>query len=472
MKRTQLFLTIIQVPVDYLMLLFAALTAYGLRLSDWAIALKPIQFQLTVAEFFALSAWAAVIWIAIFAIAGLYSTNPNKKFAKETVKIVLACTVGLAAIALYVLFTQQLFDSRFLIGVSWMLSIPYIIVGRLIVQLIKSVLHNAGIGLRQVVIVGDDEMTMQLVDTFADRPSLGYRVMARYKQFTPSVQKKIRPAAIDEIIFTNPRDNQDQALRAMDFCHEHHLVFKYSADLFSSYASHRTVHPLAGVPIVELKRTRLDGWGRVLKRLADVVMSLVLLVLLSPVFAGIWLFLRLESKGPVIYKNERIGFRGETFMVYKFRSMYVEYCTGSQFGEKGKRALKKEQALIAKQNTRKGPIYKVGNDPRITPIGKVLRRFSLDELPQFVNVLLGTMSIVGPRPHQPREVEGYVKEHKKVFSVKPGITGLAQISGRSDLPYAEEVRLDVFYIEHWHPFLDMIIFLKTPFILLKRRKAL
>ena len=152
--------------------------------------------------------------------------------------------------------------------------------------------------------------------------------------------------------------------------------------------------------------------------------------------------------------------------------MYQKDSTGPQFGDDGKKAEEREKELVQKQNTKEGPIYKIANDPRVTPVGSFLRRWSIDEFPQFFNVLRGDMSLVGPRPHQPREVQQYQHDYPIVFTLKPGITGLAQISGRSDLPFEEEMKFDILYTERWSLFLDMIILLKTPFILFKKRKAL
>ena len=151
--------------------------------------------------------------------------------------------------------------------------------------------------------------------------------------------------------------------------------------------------------------------------------------------------------------------------------MFQKDSTGAQFGKSGKHAEDAEAKLIKKQNSKHGPIYKIKNDPRVTPFGRFIRKWSIDELPQFVNVLKGEMSIVGPRPHQPREVEKYDKEHSVVFAIKPGVTGLAQISGRSDLTFEEEMRLDTLYVERWSLWLDIIIFIKTPFILFKKRSV-
>ena len=184
------------------------------------------------------------------------------------------------------------------------------------------------------------------------------------------------------------------------------------------------------------------------------------------------LIILFETGRPIIYKNERVGLRGKKFFTFKFRSMYQKDSTGVQFGESGMKAEEKEKELIKTSSIKQGPIYKIKNDPRVTPFGKFIRRWSIDEFPQFFNVLLGEMSIVGPRPHQPREVEKYEQSHRKVFTLKPGITGLAQISGRSNLSFEEEIKLDIFYIEKWSLLLDFIIFIKTPFVVLRRRGAL
>jgi lipopolysaccharide/colanic/teichoic acid biosynthesis glycosyltransferase len=177
----------------------------------------------------------------------------------------------------------------------------------------------------------------------------------------------------------------------------------------------------------------------------------------------------LETGLPVIYKNERVGQEEKKFFTLKFRSMYKKDSTGAQFGRQGEAALRQEQELIAKQNIKSGPIYKIKNDPRVTHFGKFLRRWSLDELPQFFNVLKGEMSLVGPRPHQPREVAHYQRQHKIVLAIKPGITALSQISDRSNLTYEEEINLDTFYIENWSLYMDLIIIIKTPFIVLTKK---
>ncbi|MBU0596792.1 sugar transferase [Patescibacteria group bacterium] len=472
MKRSEIFLMMLQVPIDFVMLVLAAISAYYLRFTDWAVGIRPVIFEITLSDFLD-RVWLVMLgWLFIFAFAGLYSTNPNRKMSSDLSRVFLACTTALGAIALYVMFTQQLFDSRFLVAAGWGFAIVYVILGRLIIRGVKGFLYRIGFGLRRVVVIGSESLAEVIIDTLNKRKELGYKVVGKFKEFNTETIGKIKKLKVDEMIFTNPRADENETLQALDFCNESNVVFKYSADVFSTYSANMSVSPLAGVPIVELKRTRLDGWGRVIKRLFDIVLSLVVIIITCPITIISGLFILIETGRPIIYKNERVGIRGRKFFTLKFRSMYKKDSTGVQFGLSGKKAEEREKELIKEKGTKTGPVYKIKDDPRVTPFGRFIRRWSIDELPQFFNVLGGSMSIVGPRPHQPREVEKYEKHHRKVLTLKPGITGLAQISGRSDLNFEDEVRLDVLYIEKWSLLTDLIVFIKTPFILFKKRKAL
>jgi len=203
----------------------------------------------------------------------------------------------------------------------------------------------------------------------------------------------------------------------------------------------------------------------------DIIFSSLLIILFSPFYLIISIIILLETGRPIFYKNKRVGQAGKNFFVLKFRSMYQKDCT-EQSGQNNGQALLKEEELIKEQSIKDGPVYKIKNDPRITAFGRLIRKWSLDEIPQFFNVLKGEMSLVGPRPHQPREVEKYQSWQRNVLTIKPGITGLAQISGRSDLTFDEEARLDIFYIEHWGSLMDSIILIKTPFVVLTKKGAL
>ncbi|MBP9869108.1 sugar transferase, partial [Patescibacteria group bacterium] len=203
----------------------------------------------------------------------------------------------------------------------------------------------------------------------------------------------------------------------------------------------------------------------------DIVGSLFLLLITSPLTLLAALALAIEDGIPVIFQNERVGERGELFRLYKLRTMWRKFSIGPQFKQNDKANLELERKLIKEKSIKHGPVYKIEGDPRVTGIGNFLRRWSIDELPQFMNVLKGDMSLVGPRPHQPREVEKYEPHHRRVLAIRPGITGMAQISGRSDLTFDDEARLDTWYIDNWSSLLDVYILLKTPFAVLNRKGA-
>lgn len=474
MKRFELFFTFLKLPLDYLMLILAGFTAYILRFSEFFTKLRPILFEqnLTWNKYWPLIMFVALGWIIIFALSGLYHSNPNRKLAKDLRKVFFACSAGFAGISIYVFFSLQKFDSRFLVLAGCLLAIIYVSLGRIIIKLIKTYLHKIGFGLRKTIIIGDNKITEEIKNSLEKKLGLGYKITNVFKDFTEINKKEILKNKPDEIIFTNAKSNETQTFAVIDFANEHHIAFKYSADLFSTLSSNMISSTIAGVPIIELKPTRLYGWGSILKRLFDILGSLILILFFSPLFLIVSLGILIETGRPVIYKNKRVGRNNKEFFTLKFRSMYKELSTGEQFGKKGEEALKTEEKLIQKQSIKSGPVYKIKDDPRITKFGKFIRRWSLDELPQFMNVLKGEMSLVGPRPHQPREVEKYEKQHNQIFSIKPGITGLSQISGRSNLEFTEEAKLDIFYIENWNLLTDVIILIKTPFIVIKKTGAL
>lgn len=470
MKRFELLFTFLQLPIDYLMLVLAGFSAYALRFSSYVMHIRPVLFvaKLSWHRYWPIVLFVALGWLIIFALSGLYSANPNRKLSRDLARVVMACSTSFAAITIYVFFTLQKFDSRFLVLAGWIFAIIYVSLGRLALRGVKAILFRTGVGLRRTIIIGSKTIAEIITQTLSTEPRLGYTIVGSWEHFSPALKSAMAAQNPDEIIFTDPKGNEDEALAAIDFANDNHLTFKYSADLFATIATNISVSTIAGVPIIELRRTRLTAWGRIGKRLFDIVASSILLILFSPLYLLLAVIILIETGRPVIYKNERVGSGGKKFFTLKFRTMFQRDSTGEQFGAAGMEALKAEAKLIKTNNTKTGPVYKIKNDPRVTPVGRILRTWSLDELPQFWNVLKGEMSLVGPRPHQPREVAQYEKHHKIVFAIKPGLTGLAQISGRSNLTFEEEIKLDAFYIENWNIYLDLIVLIKTPFVVLKK----
>lgn len=468
LKKSELIFSVILVPLDFIMLVAAAMAAYFLRFGALS-ALRPVLYEMPFWSFFNIAAVVAVIWLAIFALTGLYTIGGTKRLMDEMTKILLACSTGFVFVIIAIFFQRELFSSRFIILAAWILAIIFVGLGRMIMRFIQRAFFRYGIGVHRVVIVGEDKTADILVNGFCKKPGLGLKVVKRYKNFNDEVLAELeelyKAARIDEVIHTASGASREEILSLLDFCNERNIVFKYSADICAVQSAKLEIRDYAGVPVAEIKRTRLEGWGKVYKRIFDIFGSLFLIILTSPIMILTAIAIKLDSRGPVFWSRfddgsrlKRIGQYGQPFSYFKFRSM-KPFSHNLRY------------TALAGQDFRQGPLVKIKNDPRITRVGKFIRRFSIDELSEFFLVLIGKMSLVGPRPHLPEEVAKYKKYHRKVFIVKPGITGLAQISGRSDLDFEEEVKLDVYYIENWSLKLDLYILFKTPFVVLFGREA-
>lgn len=457
MKKTDLFFTAILVPLDYLMLILAGIIVYLIRFQTIE-KIRPVIYEIPFKAYFSLICLIAAVWLIVFALTGLYSIYYRPRFSVEISKVFLACSVGTMLIVLFVFFRRELLTSRFIVVAGWIVSIIFVLIGRFLVHLIKLYYFKKGRGLQPIIILGHNQIASEIIKKIRLDPGLGYKILDNPETVDELIEKwRDNYFSVNEIIQTEPNLSREDLSKLINFCNEHQIIFKYVADLFGALSANVRTDTLAGLPIVEIKRTALDGWGKIIKRVFDIVFSILGLIIFSPLFLVTSLLIIMDSPGPIFVSLERVGERGKHFKLYKFRSMV-----------KNAEALKKD---LLKYNERAGPLFKIKNDPRITRIGKFLRRTSIDELPQLFNVLIGQMSLVGPRPHEPQEVAQYQKNHKQLLTIKPGITGLAQISGRSELPFDEEARLDIYYIENWSLSLDIQILIKTIPAVLSRKNV-
>jgi exopolysaccharide biosynthesis polyprenyl glycosylphosphotransferase len=477
MKRSELVFSFILVPLDYLMIVLAGVTAYYIRFSEFTTGIRSAVFNLPFLDYLVLLLWAALSWVAIFAILGLYSFRGTKKIIKEIYRVVSACSTGFMVIVIYIFIQREMFESRFIVLAGWILAIIYISVARIIVRLIQRLLFRSGVGVHNVVLIGNSKTADILMQEFSSDKSLGYNVVKRLRDFRLETSQElldyVRNRDIDEIIQSDPNLTKAETLHLFEFADENHITLKYAADLLGTKILKTEVSEILGIPIVEVKKTPLDGWGRIAKRAVDFFVSLLMLIILSPLILLTALAVKIDSRGPVFYLDYRTGQYGRRFLFYKFRSMVADLCDGEgpSATEAGNKMLQK-LVSDSRANTRATqPVHKIKEDPRVTRVGRFIRRWSLDELPQLWNVLRGDISLVGPRPHMTMETALYESRHKKVFAIKPGITGLAQTSGRSDLSFDEEVKLDTYYIENWSILLDIAILLRTPWAVIKRRKV-
>lgn len=459
MKKSELAFSAILVPVDYVTLLVAGLVAYDIRFTTIA-GLRPVTEVLSHHVYVNALLIVAAVWIGIFALSGMYTIRGVRRAVDEISSIFMACSTGILLVIVSIFFQRELFASRFVVLMGWVLAVVFVVIERAVVRGVQAAILRRGIGAHYLIVIGRNGTASDIVSYLRAHPSLGYRVTERYDEVNQhlfdTLTQLMQTTRIDEVILADTGTPKDQVMLLNEFCNERHLVFRYAADLLEAQTN-IDIQTLAGIPVIEIKRTKLDGWGKILKRGFDILGAVVLLVLFSPAFLVVALCIKLDSEGPIIIRLQRVGEGGRIFTLFKFRSMV-----------KNAQAMKEQ---LMEKNERDGPLFKMKNDPRVTRVGKFIRKTSLDELPQFVNVFLGSMSLVGPRPHEPAEVARYDTMQRRLLTIKPGVTGMAQTSGRSDLSFADETRLDLFYIENWSFTRDLQILSKTPWVVLSMRSA-
>jgi len=450
LKKVELLFTAILVPVDIAMIVVSFLVAYLLRQN---IETSQVFGGTGMLEYFKYLAYLLPLWILIFALNGLYEIKPNKGFFNQAFKIFISNSVAMLFLVLLIFFSKVLFFSRLILAFTWLFTIIAVIAGRFMIRELKIYLYKYSIGIRAVLIIGSNEVGEFLAMEIENNPGLGYQLLgiingkADEGKAVKSIgtveefDRVIEKHGVHEVVLAQTNLSKSKVAQIINKCIENKISFKFVPDILASYSLNVRTGALGSMPIFELKTIALDGWGRIIKRIFDMVFSILILIITSPLTLLSALFVKLSSKGPIFYTHERIGRDGNKFRIYKFRSMYLN-------------AEKKTKTFWTKKD-----------DPRVTPIGKILRKSNIDELPQLFNILRGDMSLVGPRPEQPRfvsefekEIPDYVKRHR----VKSGLTGWAQVNGlKGDTSISERVRYDMFYIENWSLFFDIKIILRT-----------
>jgi len=470
MKKIESFFAVFSVPLDFALLILAGLSAYYLRFSNWSISVRPVIFSLPFNSYLNSLFVIAAFWVAILFMVGLYNIRNINQLAQELRKIFFACSTGLALVAVLIFFKRELFDSRFIVLAGWFFAIIYLSLSHILLRRLQKHLYRYGLGVHKIILVGNSQTTENFIAEFSKNHKSGFEVIKRIRDFSLETAQElsefVKEHEIDEILQSDPNLSKIDTLRLYDFANDNHITYKYVADLLEVKVLRTEVTEIIGVPVVEVKRTTLDGWGRVIKRIFDIIVSGLLILIFSPIILLTALAIILDSKGPIFFTRRddgqfvtRVGESGLPFKYFKFRSM-VPNTDSMRYNELADRNLRSD-----------GPMVKIKDDPRVTRVGKIIRRWSIDELPELFLVFIGRMSLVGPRPHLPEEVAKYENYHRKTLTIKPGITGLAQVSGRSDLLFEEEAKLDIYYIENWSILLDFSILLKTPFAVLKHRET-
>lgn len=458
MKKVDIALGLLRIPLDVLAALAALLLSYYLRLQN--IDLLP-NVQLLgaantlpeMAYYLQTFVWPGILlFVVLCGLARLYVLQIHFTLLREVQRLTMVCVLWAVCImGWYFLVEKQLFYSRILLLHSTFFLLVFVTASRIVIRLIKRMLLRHGIGKIKIASVG----TVPLAKA-------GFAMIEREPRYlyighiNSLANLKSSAEHIDQVIQTDPAPNSEQTVALIDYCRSEHIDYAFLPPVFADVPHQLRIERVKSVLLIKFMPTSLDGWGKVIKRLFDIVMSALLLIILSPVLVLVSVLILLQDGLPILYVSKRVGEHGKRQIpVLKFRSMVKD-------------ADARKAKLLNKNERRDGPLFKMKNDPRITKLGRILRRFDIDELPQLFNVLVGHMSLVGPRPHLPAEVARYKSYEKRVFAVKPGITGLAQISGRSDLKFEDEVQLDLQYIEEWSVRRDIKILLYTVGVVLKK----
>lgn len=394
---------------------------------------------------------------------GAYDVRRTRPLFDELYGVLNATTTAIMLMVVFVFFYRSLFYSRIIFIYAGLLILTLVGSARLVRRLILGRLRQAGQGVDRLLIVGAGEVGRAVIRNIIAQPDLGYQIVGfldddpaksntdigPIKALGPveNLPQLLRELHISQVIITLPWQYHRKTVRLVLEAEEAGARARVVPDLFQLSLGRVDVETINGIPLISIKQTALTGWNLALKRILDLAFTIPFLLLTAPLWLLIAIAIKLDSPGPVFFKQERAGKNGKPFQVYKFRSMVVG-------------AEAEQQKLIA-QNEATGPLFKMRDDPRRTRVGRFIRQTSLDELPQFINVLRGEMSVVGPRPALFSEVTQYQEWQRKRLDIQPGITGLWQVSGRSDLTFDEMVMLDIYYGENWSLMSDIRIILRT-----------
>jgi exopolysaccharide biosynthesis polyprenyl glycosylphosphotransferase len=407
-----------------------------------------------------------LVWHLSFALLGLYHSRRLSTKLSELADVIKAVCLGIATVYLLDRVLQVHGLSTKLLIAFWGIAVLACVTARLIVRQFLQQIRMHGRNLRHLLIVGSNGRALELGKKIEARPWLGYHLLgfvddpqdahealaesgigllASLDEFGSYISTHV----VDEVIMCLPfQSYYRQAARLVNLCQEQGIIVRVSSDIFDLQLASARSDTFEGDRMVTISAGGMQGWPAVMKNLLDRTGSAIALIVLSPLLIVTAAIIRLTSPGPVFYVQERLGLNKRRFRLYKFRTMVVD--------------AEAKQRQLETANEASGPVFKIRNDPRITRVGYFLRKYSVDELPQLVNVIKGDMSLVGPRPLPLRDCEGFRTDwHRRRFSVRPGLSCLWQISGRSSICFDDWMRLDMQYIDQWSLWLDMKIIAKT-----------
>ena len=453
----------LEIAIDLFLINASFVLAYWIRYQwQWPAPVAAENYR-SLRTYLPMSVILTLLLIATYALQKVYSQRRGRTWLDEAYALFNGTTTGTLSMIVITYFFPVLSYSRTLFPLAAVIILVLLTLSRIAKTIILDQMRRRGIGIKNVLVVGAGEVGRAVMRTIAAHPELGYRVegfvdddaakgqtdLGRMKALgdvanIPSVACDLH---IDVVIVTLPWTYQHRIRQIVRQC-EHQRVQVYIVpDLLQTAISRVDVEQLGEVPVISVREEPMSGRGRMAKRIVDIIGALTGLILSAPVMLLSAIAVRLDSPGPIIFSQTRLGEHERPFICFKFRTMRCD-------------AEAEKERLIAQTNGDRR-LFKMRDDPRTTGVGRILRRFSIDEFPQFLNVLRGEMSLIGPRPPLPSEVELYQEWHHQRLDAPTGISGMSQVSGRSDLSFDEVALLDIWYAENWSLLLDLKIMLKT-----------
>jgi exopolysaccharide biosynthesis polyprenyl glycosylphosphotransferase len=473
-NNSSLIYNLALVAGDFFALIAAFIMAYVLRVK-LAVGIDQAPITSNGRTFLGVFLVVLPFWILIFALLGLYNHNIYEKRFKELGRLLVGSFIGLLlVIFLNFLSDKPLFPARLVPIYGFAFGFIFLVIFRNIARAVRVQLFKRDSGLTRVLLIGNTSMTRELLDWLGDSRRSGYKVVGvvggkrslgthdvplyhTFDQFTADYKDDLHM-----IVQTELYADETKNAKILTSAQENHIGYRFvpgNTELFTGNIEVELFR--SSIPVITVHQTALFGWGRVAKRLFDLIVGGFALVVASPLVLIIAVAIKLSDvHAPVFYRPKRLSRFGGSFGFLKFRSMYWEYCMSPEdgFAKMGRLDLLKQYRANGDQ---------LPHDPRITPIGRFIRKTSLDELPQLINIVKGDLSLVGPRALDAFELEKYDKKNL-ILAVKTGITGLAVVSGRQGISFEERRRLDLYYVQNWTFWLDLVILLKTVRVIITR----
>ncbi|HSX53120.1 MAG TPA: sugar transferase [Patescibacteria group bacterium] len=456
---------------DFLSLVLAFVGAYVLRVTfGLTFGATSVAHPVEAATYLRIFLLVTPFWIIIFGLLGLYNSTIYTKRFSEAGRLFIGSFIGLLFVTSYAYASNQIiFPGKLVPVYGFILAYLFLLLFRNIARFIRTRLFHYDIGITNILLIGNTVVAAELIESLQPSQQTGYRIVGvvgsqhnvprnahlkvfhSFKEACQAIGTEDIHSIVQTELYTTPEKNDE----ILGFAQKNHISFRFipgNTELFVGNISVELFR--SSIPVIAVHQTPLLGWGRIVKRLFDLTLGSLMLIVVSPIMVLVALLVKLTSIGPVFFRQERLTRFNNRFRVFKFRTQYRKFGKGTpedDFELIGKPELAKK--------FRENGNY-LADDPRITPVGRFLRRTSLDELPQLFNVIKGDISLVGPRALIPQDLDVYAKRHT-ILSVKSGLTGLAQVSGRNNISFDERRQLDMYYVQNWSFWQDIVILLKT-----------